>query len=329
MVKIWEVDFTSFSGTYPVDNIDNIPAVDVLGTVQSVTTLPDFSYRPGISLNANTTRDGYVFDRESEYVGCKGNYSGSYTTRSFICWFNLYDNAGTTGNNGVTGLYCENGGVSGANTGLFLYKTSFDNHRIRFYVNNTMVIEVPTGNIDLDTWHCAVLTVNKGTPIAKLYLDGVYINQTSTVPDNAYSGGTDLETLLGLPVSFYEPPVKMGYIATYSEELSPTSISGIYDTFLVDSLAGDDPAFVISGTVYDTRDLPASGTSVYLINTSDNELADIQVTSSGGDYTTYIPFSGDYILVSANNTPSVGARALSLTASGVAGSGTITFYDGS
>jgi hypothetical protein len=329
MAKIWEVDFTSFSGVYPVDNIDNVPAVAVYGTVQQADPLPEFNLRPGIKLDPNATRDGYVFDRESAYIDCKGNYSGNYTTRSFVCWFRLYDLAGPTGVSTVTGLYCEGNAFSDGRTGLFLYKTSADNHRIRYYVNGSQRKEVPTFNVYEDTWHCAVLTVNKGTPVAKLYLDGNYFGETQYVPDNSYAAAGDLETLIGLPVNSYEPPVHLGYVATYSEELSHAAISGIYESFLVDSISGDDPPFTISGTVYDNRDYPVDSSPIYIIDTNSNTIVDHSITTSSGTYQSYIPYSGDFVLVSPNTPPAIGARAVTFSASGVAGSGTITFYDGS
>ena len=100
MFKIWEIDFTSFSGIYPVDNINNIPAVGAPSSVDTVNPLPGFTVRSGISISPNGNYQAYSFDSGSSYTGCSGNFSGPYTVRSFVCWFYLQGDS-ETGLNGL------------------------------------------------------------------------------------------------------------------------------------------------------------------------------------------------------------------------------------
>jgi hypothetical protein len=347
MAKIWEIDFTKCSGTagagtygastvnfgYLQDNINDIPALQHGGAAQEVDPLPQFTTRSGIKHNTGTY-SSIVFDTgHSTYtwkrtndpapLNINGNFSGVYTRRSFVVWFYLHGSAET----GTNGLYGENDSSTSPRAGFFMYNGS----QFRCYANSSNIISSSFGDLQQGTWHCGVITIDRAEPKTRLYLDGELVGSSSTV-----HGATSL--LATSPYAYLqigdingsrEANVTYGYLATYDEKLSPASISGIYETFLIDSVTGDDPAFSVSGTVFDVRDLAISGAPVYLINTDDDSIAHITTTSGDGSYVTHIPFAGDYVLVTANDPPAIGARALSLSASGVAGSGSITFYDGS
>ena len=52
MSKIWEIDFTSFSGSSALDNVGTQDLTVVSGTIKKVQPLSQFNFRPGIEFNS-------------------------------------------------------------------------------------------------------------------------------------------------------------------------------------------------------------------------------------------------------------------------------------
>jgi hypothetical protein len=320
MVKIWEIDFTNFSGTgndEPQDNVGTGHLNLVTGTPAKVSPLPQFNNRPGVRFEETQPHQGYQVDGSD--ADSVARFQGSYTPtqqRSFVMWFYPHGVTESTAAHqpiwlGRKSSGAFSSGFSVTTSGTFNFWA--DVHTERY----------ETSAIGLNTWHLAVMTVDRGSSETVYYFDGSPVYSGSTLPplslDNCWIG--ELGTT-------WEPEVSLGYVATYDHILSEASVSGIYSTFLIDSLSGDDPAFTLSGTVRDSSGTSVSGAPLYLINVSDNQLYETSESSTSGTYSINVPYSGDYVLATANVVPNIGARALSLTASGVAGSGSITFHDG-
>ena len=315
MVKIWEVDFTSFSGTQPQDNIGTQHLSSVVGAPPTLSTIGGLSNRPGVRFPLNNVLNRYDIVGSSAHNAKFENDYFPTSKRSFVMWcYKSDDSRDTSGE-----IWMDKNSFTRMNGFQILNDNSF-----RFRVGG--LSRYTTATQSGSGWHMLAITVDRTISETNIYYQGEWVASGTYVP--AASEGPFYGAGIGDFDSNTECNLDLGLCTTYDNVLSPASISGLYETFLIDSLAGEDPAFVISGTLYDPILTPISGAPIYLINVNDDEIYSKSVSASGGYYEIDIPFAGDYLLATTNFTVSSGARAVGLTASGVAGSGSITFHDG-
>lgn len=306
MVKIWEVDFTNFSGVSDVlyDNVGTEHLTVYTGIVKS-DPLPGFTYRPGIAMNNNATVQNYDLKLSS---AANAFWSDTYTQRSFVMWAYLTDLTDT-------GLWDD-----AFDTGIWAdYATSGDNAPregfIRDSVSNNIMLKVngtdvgQTSPIHLPGWHLFVATVDKTAAQTRFYVDAVQVYSGSSLPSNTLGG----QSLLGENKTTGEGTYQLAYCATYNNVLTPAEVTSIYNTYLKDSPTGSAPYQTLTGTLYGLDSETLSGASAYLIHEDTKRLVYYTTTGSGGIFTMDVPYSGSYTLVTTS-TPAAGTRAIPVIA---------------
>lgn len=318
MVKIWEVDFTVFSGggsNEPQDNVGTEHLSTVIGTPVQLSTVGGFTNRPGIRFERNNVDQRYELHTAGVNNGKFRNAYSPTSKRSFVLWCYKPSNTRDDDLSMIWGDHNSNTYRNG-----FYINTS---NQFEFYVASTSRYTSATQGTG--EWHMLGMTVDRTISETVLYYQGEQVASGSYVPSTTEGGSYECE--IGDTFQTREPNLDLGLVATYDHILSPTSMSGIYESFLIDSATGEDPIFTLSGTVYDIADSAVSGAPVALYHIEDNEVYERVNADGNGDYTLHIPFAGDYVVFTSSIPPNKGARAVSLSASGVAGSGTVTFYD--
>lgn len=309
MTKLIEFNFCSFSGSVPVDEVSGTTlSGTVNGSPSIVSPLPSMTNRPGIRFLVNNVADNYTFPQAAADGLKMASLYMPTQRRSFVLWYYCHSSS----HDATSTNYIWGGDASG-----FAVQTT----GLRYIRDSSAVYTTSTGtNVG---WHNAVVTIDRVAPAYKCYYKGSLVYSDTTVPATTNSG---LSTVLGQAATDRESDISFGYVATYDTILDATTVSGIYQDFIRDSAAGNEPLAVLSGIILDINDQPTSGTPFYLIKTSDGQIYNRGVTSSSGTYTLDVPFSGHYVAVASTTPPNLGARAISLAAST---SGTVTYYDGS
>jgi hypothetical protein len=306
MSKIWEVDFTNFSGVSDVayDNIGTEHLTVYTGIVRS-NPLPEFTYRPGIAMNNNASVQNYDLKLSN---ATNAFWSTSYSQRSFVMWAYLTDLTDT-------GLWDDS-----FDTGIWSdFATSGDNSPregfIRDNISSNILLNLNGTNLGQTTpvyrpgWHLFVATVDKLAVQSRFYVDAVQVYSGSNLPSNTLGG----QSLIGENKATGEGTYQLAYCATYNNILTQSDVTTIYDTFLKDNVTGSAPYQTLTGTLYDLDGAALSGASAYLIHENTQSLVYYTTTGSGGNFTMDIPYSGSYTLVTTS-TPSAGSRAIPVIA---------------
>jgi len=220
---------------------------------------------------------------------------------------NLWGDANSAGD-----TITENGFSNGASS---TYDEDLD-----YVYDNGLRTTIATDVFLTTGWHNVIATIDRNSGVQKVYFDGSLITTLngfallpSTTRGKSRIGGFD---------NSRENSMQLGYVATYDHILQQGEVDEIYATFMRDSAAGETPLHVISGTVYDVDNVPASGNTVYLIRESSNYIEYYTTTDGSGYYEVPISFSGNYTLVGTNVPNSdEGGRAQPL----IATSGEVTF----
>jgi len=320
MAKIWEVDFTVFSGAsdVAVDNVGTQDLITPTGTVgmTKVSPLPGFLFRPGLSFPRVGTGVRYEITASDSVNAI---FSDSYNQRSFVCF------------------YYASGSAWGSSAPLwadFVGSTFYEGWKggsssLAVELGNSTVGTYPNSFITTSGWKLAVITVDKLSTASHIYGRSEADDYNSGLISQVPFTSATRTTRIGASSTSKEMKGSLGYVATYDNILTSGTVDNIWNTFLTDSLIGNPPA-VVSGIVYDDSEVAVSGADVFLVYNSDLTIgfAGYDVTTSSGTYEIDVPLFGDYTLASSN-PPNDGARAVSFTLSGTPGSGSITFHDGS
>ena len=318
MVKIWEIDFTTFSGggnDEPQDNVGTQHLSSVIGTPTKLTTVGGLTNRPGIRFNINNSDQRYEISTAGANNGKFRNAYSPTSKRSFVLWCYVPSTSRDSDNSIIWGDDNSNTYRSG-----FMINTS---SQFELFVGSSARHTTPAATAG--SWHMLAMTVDRTLPKTVLYHQGLEVASGTYVPST--SEGSGYRSSIGDTFQTREPGVDVGLVQTYDHILSSGSIAGLYESFLLDSAGGEDPIFTLSGTVYDTTNTAVSGAPVALYHVEDNEVYERVDADGNGDYVLNIPFAGEYVVFTSSMPPNRGARAVSLSASGVAGSGTVTFYD--
>lgn len=295
MTKIWEVDFTSISGTDVLDNVGSQKLSSSNMTV--VNPLPGFTYRPGLGVS----RDGSAQNCGMYTYGATNSYfTGTWNTRSFVSWVYLNDPT----SEGVTYLWGEGSSSSSADDGINL-ATGMN---VYFLINSSSRY-VETG-LTTPAWYCFIMTVDKVTPESRFYVNGVYKgNYTGT----SYRSTAWTYGMVGHVNITQESSFLVGQLSTYDHILTQTEIDNIQDSFLVDRSVAY-PYQWVSGTVFgNDGSSVVSGADVYVISESSEAIVAHTLTSSDGTFTADIPLEGNYTVVTTS-TPNSGAAAFPVIA---------------
>lgn len=306
MSKIWEVDFTSFSGTSELA-YDNVGTQHLLTyyNIEKVDPLPEFSYRPGITFSIGSSSARYYDLTTPVDSNAFWRRSASYTSRSFVLWVYL---PGGVPNSSY---------YDSAEVPLWVATTTTTTHTDGFLVyggqTGTARLKINTNVIDGGSlsagWHLLVATIDVSGNISKFYIDGQYIGSYSGIP----SATAATYEIIGQRATSAEGTFSLGYVATYDHILSLSEVVALYNTFLVDSISGDDPYQTFSGTVFGLDGEIVEGSKLYLINTDTDLLVSSDVSTESGIYSLVVPTSGNYVVISVD-PPYGGSRSFPMIA---------------
>ena len=314
MNKLAEINFTvTGTGGVPIDEVSGTTLSGSVGgsSPTVISPLPAMSNRPGFRFYVDNVVDYFQYDGG---VGEVLKFSSLYLPsqrRSFVLWY--YSHGSATHDAGATNY------IWGGDSNGF----AIHNDGLRFVRNSMATYTDSSGNNK--GWHSAVTVIDRINGTYECYFDGALVYNDTTMPNLTYSGST-YGMRFGHPATDREADVSLGYVATYDTALDSGTVNSIYNDFIRDSAAGNEPLAVLSGIILDLEDVPASGAPFYLIKTSDGEIYHQGNTSNNGEFLLDIPFSGHYIAVTSALPPASGARAISLVATS---GGNITYYDGS
>ena len=317
MAKIWEVDYTVFSGASNIA-LDNIAGNDLVNNTNiiQISTLPGFNFRGGVDFpnSGGTNYYGGNGTGLPSVARWRDPFTGT-SKRSFVMWVYLQQE----GTDGSTYMW---GGGSSSTFPTDGFMRTNRLVTLRRGGGSGPGQEIPS--IEIPGWHSIISTVDRIGVDAKLYIDGSLVGSTG----GTFSSSPSSNSLIGHSNSGQESDMKLGYTATYDHVLTPTEVSGIHASFLSDTIVAQ-PIASLSGTVHGLQNQTISGADVFLVyNDSPFQLVDYSTTDFGGFYEIDVPYFGDFTLVSSHPPDVPGARAVSLTVSGIPGSGTITFHDG-
>ena len=320
MAKIWEVDFTVFSGGSSDVALDNIGDQDLafgITNIVKVDPLPDFNFRPGVTFRRNGTENRYNL---SNTGNSNATFTESYGQRSYVMW---YYNHGSWEARAPIWAEVQSGGDNVQNG----WRNNFSNSQLQFFANGSAIANYPTHFNTATGWKLIVATINKTSGQTNVYGRsdaGDYFASSTTVPSNSPT----FTHMMGDNGTTRESDFSVGYMATFDHILNASEIDAIEEAFLVDETVAVPPG-VVSGVVFDSDKVPISGADVFLIfNDNPFQLVDYTSTDGEGFYNLSIPYFGDFTLVSSNPPDTQGARAISLTLTGTPGSGSIIFHDG-
>lgn len=305
MTRIWQVEFISFSGSSTVA-YDTVGTQHLVGPSNIVKTAPigNFVTRSGVSF----VRQGTVqyYDLNAAPAQTNAQFCASYTLRSYCMWIYLANiNNSTYYWNTATGPVWNSASAA----------TSIENGFGLYFLNGLLSISLYLNAASLCNtaimapgWHLAVVTINKSIPESKFYVDGVLVWTGSTIPPNS-----NTTHRLGDGNATTEESFQLGLLSTYDHILNQSEVTAMYNDFLRDNLVGEIPYQTVSGIIYGTDGLPASGMKMYLLRHDISALVDFYTTIGDGYYALSIPASGNYTVI-ASNPPNTGGRAIPLNA---------------
>jgi hypothetical protein len=315
MVKIWEVDFTSFSGISAVayDNIGSQDLVSPTSIVRTSGTLPEFGFRKGIFFSQDNTDSQFYLLQASGITNAYWRHPA--TLRSWNLWLyqvgSISSNAvWDSGNADDAYLWISNStNATTFDNGFHAAGGSSSSYRCKF---NNNVLDSNIISPKSNAWHMLTATVDRTVNAVKFYQDGVLVASGSGA-GFLPATGVGNEQCIGYRATSKEGTFYLGLAQTFDHVLSDAEVLTMYNTFLVDSEVGETPYQTFSGTVFDTAGLPASGATVYLIHETTKKIESSYTTSGDGYYNIIVPYSGSYTVVSTL-TPSGGARAFAMIA---------------
>lgn len=303
MSKIWEVNFTNFSGVSDV-------AYDEIGTqhlttssgVVKVSPLPNLSFRPGVAFTNDSVHQAFGARSAGAVNAC---FNESFSQRSWVMWVYL---AGALSN----ATYFDSGahsfwgewssttwlaGIGKGTTGL-----------PRCVPSSGQSIE---GSTTLQAgWHLFIHTCDKIMLETNFYIDNVFIGSSTFVTSN--TAGTS-DCYIGERDATREGTYQIGLCSVYDHILTANERQALYDTFLKDSAIGSTPYQSFSGTLFGLDGFEVPGAVHYSIYQPTSAVVHSGVTSSSGTYEVDLPYSGSYTVV-FTNTPSGGSRAFPVIA---------------
>jgi len=313
MVKIWEVDFTRFSGSTAVA-YDNIGSQDLVNPTNIVrnTALPDLTVRSGVTFSGKTGANAQFYLLQAAPPVNNAYWRTPAATRSWAIWYYQVAELNTNANWDSTG-----GG------GYIWVSNSSDANTVDngFYAAGSPgAIRCGFGSQILDSfsdpgpnnWHLLAATLDRNINQVKFYVDGVRV-ASGTGATFMPATGTGNEQCIGYRSTSRQGNFLLGQAMTFDHVLSDAEVQTMYNTFLVDSSAGNDPYQTFSGTVFGLGGLPASGASIYLIHQDTGKIEFSTSSSGDGSYQVIVPYSGSYTLVSTL-TPSGGSRSFPMSA---------------
>lgn len=310
MVKIWQTDFTSFSGVTDVlyDLVGTQHLTVTSGTINKQDPLLDFNYRKGVYFSANADIQRYVLYGGGTIDLTNARMTASYNYRSFVLWLYTYNMGNatyweTTANKiNIWGSY-----NAGARVDYGICATSNGNGIE--VLNNLVSILSYTSNLS-NGWHCIVVTVDRIIPQMKLYIDTTLIGTSATtITANTPTVGE----VIGDSGGSNEGSFYVGEATTYDHILNQTEIDNIYNTFLVDSIVGSDPYQTFSGYVYGLNNQVVSGASVVAYHRETESIVHITETNVSGYFSLDLPYSGTYVVI-AEEAPYGGTRSIPVIA---------------
>lgn len=311
MTKIWQTDFTTFSGVTNVlyDLVGTQHLSITSGTLNKVDPLIGFSNRKGMYFSNNGNIQQYVLYAPDGSINLtNARFTAPYTTRSFVLWIYTYtmgnitywDNTTNTINlwgSYNTGARVDYGLVSpplGAGIAVLNNQTIF--------LGSTVALT--TG------WHCAVVTINRTSPQTKLYIDKYLVGTSTTV---VASGSPTVGEVIGDTGGSNEGTFYLGEATTYDHILSQAEVNTIYDTFMVDSITGPANYQTFSGYVYGLNNQVVSGAALTTYHKDTSQVVHETTTSSNGYFQIILPYSGTYV-VTADQAPNSGTRSFPVIA---------------
>lgn len=316
MAKIWQVDFTTYSGSSDVlyDLVGTQHLAYVSGTLNKQSPVIGFNVRQGQLFGVNGIQQRYFIHDGGAINLTNARFTTTYNYRTFTMW--IYPlNMGNASFWEGAGLNANIWGGAGIANDLYSGIGATDNGNTIIVRSNVSTILSHNMALSND-WHCITLTVDRLTPKVELFIDGYSVASTNTVFTTVATNEVIGDTGTSNEASYY-----LGECATYDTILSPSEILAIYDSGLKDLLTTSGvPYQSISGTAYGLDGLPVSGASVYLIYEPTNSIQNYTTTSGDGSYYLDLLYSGAYTLVTTL-PPYSGSRAIPL----VATSGSVYF----
>jgi hypothetical protein len=310
MVKIWEIDFTSFSGSSNIlyDQVGNGDLTVYNGTINKQEPLSGFNHRRGVYFSNNNDQQQYVLYEPSIISIEEARFSATYNRRSFALWIytegmgnsSYWDSSSNRlniwGYNNAVGRVDAGIGASSLGDGIGIIR------------NQTLLIQ--SFSLLENGWHLIVVTIDRLAPQTRLYIDNELIGTSTSIIEATTPTVSEVigDTGTGNEGSFY-----LGNAATYDHILSEAEISTMYNTFLVDSEVGPHYYQAFSGYVYGPTGSKVSGAKVLAIHKDLNKVVHSETSNSSGYYEIILPYSGTYTII-AEDGPYNGATAFPVIA---------------
>lgn len=309
MAKIWEVNYTVFSGVSNVafDAVGTQHLTSETGIIKTATPLPDLSIRKGVSFVVDNTIQFYNLTSGS--VTNAQYRSGWSSARSYVCWIYNKDNLMSGwDSNADDSIWAAVDASDVVLDGFFVEAVT--NKKLAAKINGTSYHSA----VDSQGWHLMVLTVDKGATQSKFYVDNVLVQSVAAVVGVAAPSAE----VIGSRLTTKEGNFYLGYTATYDEILTSGQINTIYNTFLKDTNALGNAINTLSGTLYNTPGVTVSGAYLYAIHQDTGKVESSGVSSGNGEFALELPFSGGYAITAISGS-SMGSASLfvSATSSGV------------
>lgn len=302
MAKIWEVNFTNFSGVSNVafDEVGNQDILTSSGIVK-VPTLPNLNFRPGVAFTANASTQVFGLRSSGATNAC---FNVNFNRRSFVMWLYLPAamNNGTFFDANETTFWGE---WSGTGVDAGIGKSTGGVLRAR--VGGGAAIDHTTLGVG---WHLVILTVDKIGLESAFYVDNVLVGTNVNVSSN--TAGT-FDCIIGDRDTTRENSFQIGLCSTYDHILTANERQAIYDTFLKDALNVGVAFQSFSGTLYGNNGLPESGATHYVIYQPTSQIVSSGQTDANGFYSIDLPFSGAYTTI-FTSSPNPGSRSFPVIA---------------
>lgn len=305
MAKIWEIHYTTFSGTFNDQPQDTVGSghLTVAGSAPPlIEPGPSFNVRRAVDISNNGTLESYNYSTVDE-AKFGTNFYGLSGRRSFVMW--MYKK----GSGDTNGALWGDADASFTRSGL-----KMEGSNLNLVINNNFIYNSSAG-FGSSQWHNIIVTVDPfaspSSDRVKLYLNNALIANTSSLPTTSYS-----IFRIGDLTTSREANVILGYTATYDHVLNEQEVENIYNSFLVDS---NDPANFpyaeVSGKVFDAGGFPLEGADVIAFDPATDSIVANDTTTVGGDYSLQFESAGVFKLT-ASKPGVLGGRVVEVTVSG-------------
>lgn len=305
MAKIWEVQYTTFSGTFGNEPQDTVGSghLSVAGSAPSIIEPgPGFSTRRTVSIPNDGTIQAYDYGSVDE-AKFGTSFYGPSGRRSFVMW--MYKQGSGDSNGSLWG----DADSSFVRSGL-----KMEGSNLNIVMNNNFLYNDSAG-FGSSQWHNIVVTVDPfaspSSDRVKVYLNNSLILNSSALPTTSYS-----IFRIGDLNGSREANCILGYTATYDHILSESEIENIYNSFLVDNNnPANFPYAEVSGRVFDVNGFPLDGAEVIAFDPASDQIVSQDVTTTGGDYTLQFESAGVFKVI-ASKPGIVGGRVVEAVVSG-------------